>query len=195
MAREEEDTPRLGPRQNHATDVAEWQPSSRQELPAGQRMAQVLEERLGREGVGGTYHREVRRLELRGGLAPRRPKTPRMISRPTVRPIEEDSAPTSAPPATWAIVLPARPPLDASGTAGGSVFAIRAARISRALSLSTASPYSAIRSDCRMSAWSSSGPHRGSPMPRRRRASCCRSAAVRLRLMRWPAARRSPGST
>ena len=42
----------------------------------------------------------------------------------------------------------------AAGPAGGAVFAIRAASISRALSRSTAFPYSASRSDCRISACS-----------------------------------------
>ena len=59
------------------------------------------------------YHRELREVE-RGGLAPSSPKTPRMISRPTVRPMVVESAPTSAPPATCATVL-RRPPAARRG--------------------------------------------------------------------------------
>ena len=76
--------------------------------------------------------------------------------------MDVESAPTTAAPAAAAALFPTLLPCFglASGSSvsdGASVFPIRSASISRALSRSTAWPYSAIRSDCRMSACSSSG--------------------------------------
>ena len=93
-----------------------------------------------------------------------------MISRPTVRPIVEDSAPTSAPPATWATVVAARPPPGSVPRGGRREPAPRASWPGCAPSARPASrarsrdrppvPYSASRSDWRMSACSSSGVER-----------------------------------
>ena len=90
-----------------------------------------------------------------------------MISRPTVRPIVEDSAPTSAPPATWVTVRPRVRSARVEPAAGSREPAPRAAWPGCAPCARPASPARSRdpppgrtrrgRSDWRMSACSSSG--------------------------------------